>query len=183
MSYGTLMLALDEAATAVARAHFDTAIKALRSEAGKWTRDPEVYNALTHAMTTIDDCAYGESTRARVESALSKVAKAAAPLTRLNPGRRKAYTGPSSYPLRAGTLAYLDTVQSGLVPIKVFAVREGSRAWSGVPGYQVDFMVTAARRAYPKGFTGVISLREIVPRKAVVVRGGKYQIQSYQWSI
>lgn len=73
--------------------------------------------------------------------------------------------------LKAGTLAYIDSIGAGLVPCKVLSV---TRDTSGVvPRDKVRFVVTANRMGYKRGFTDdMLSARIVVPRKAVYrVRG------------
>ena len=56
-----------------------------------------------------------------------------------------------------GTLAYYDSIQSGLVPVRV----------TGVNGRDITAVVTGARYAYPKGYILISSPTWIVPRTHV----------------
>jgi|GEM_PF-5022441 len=69
--------------------------------------------------------------------------------------------------LTVGCLAYLDTIASGLVPLKVIRILEDQRQ-DGKPVPVVVARVTAARPGYARGETLTSeSLGRIVPRDAV----------------
>lgn len=76
--------------------------------------------------------------------------------------------------LKAGVLAYIDSMRSGLVPCKVLSIK---RDTSGVmPRDVVTFVVTATRTGYPRGHKcNSLSSRIIVPRTAV------YRIRGQAW--
>jgi hypothetical protein len=74
-----------------------------------------------------------------------------------------------------GTLAYYDTLYSGLVPVKV----TGRRVYNEHGHYEVFFTVTADRGGYKRGEK--LSARPIyvIPRKMVRVKNGHYGIKTY----
>lgn len=84
---------------------------------------------------------------------------------------------------KAGELAYIDTLCSGLVPCKVLeVVQPGSGEYATVGNIKVK--ITAKRRRY---FIGDIikhnSASKIIPRSHIRKSGGKYRINSfYQWT-
>lgn len=69
--------------------------------------------------------------------------------------------------LRAGQLAYLDTIHSGLFACRVLRVYKSERD-DLADHPQVDVVVTATRKsAWPKGTRRTVSARLIIPRHAV----------------
>jgi len=70
------------------------------------------------------------------------------------------------------SLAYYDTLFSGLVPCKV----------TGYDGVNMYITVTADRGVYKKGEKLCAPSHDIIPRKMVFVRNGQYRIRNnYQW--
>jgi hypothetical protein len=77
-----------------------------------------------------------------------------------------------------GALAYWDSMVAGPVPVKVLRVEEDAN----YPGlHAVHFVITANRGVYDRGEVHQDSLRNVIPRKALVKRGAFYRIQSYSW--
>lgn len=69
--------------------------------------------------------------------------------------------------LKTGSLAYLDTTFSGLIPLKIVKIENDTRQ-DGKPVKHVVAKVTANRQGYYKGeLITTESLGKIVPRQAV----------------
>ena len=69
--------------------------------------------------------------------------------------------------LKAGQLAYLDTVHSGLISCRVLRIYKSERD-NLTDHAQVDVVVTATRKsAWPKGTRRTASARLVIPRDAV----------------
>jgi hypothetical protein len=85
--------------------------------------------------------------------------------------------------LRTGDLAYLDTVMSGLVPVKVLSIvnRMGREEHGPLSNYEIRYKVTATRYAYARGYQNDTSGRLIVPRSAVYKPRGSFfpRIRAY----
>ena len=83
---------------------------------------------------------------------------------------------------KAGQLAYIDTLCSGLVPCKVLEVVEPGSGRSATAG-NIKIEVTEKRRGY---FVGCVvkhnSASEIIPRSHVRKSGSGYRINvNYNW--
>jgi hypothetical protein len=78
--------------------------------------------------------------------------------------------------LQTGTLAYFDTMRSGLIPCKVVSIKARETS-----GHDVTVRLTASRGAYKRGETVFqISARYVVPRASVRgIRGYSPRILPY----
>lgn len=76
--------------------------------------------------------------------------------------------------LRAGSLAYLDTL-AGLLPCKVLRVWRADE----YPTMRVDVELTATRGAYKRGEQLTYAAKDCPPRDAVRRRGGITYVQRF----
>ena len=76
--------------------------------------------------------------------------------------------------LRAGSLAYLDTL-AGLLPCKVLRVWRADE----YPTMRVDVELTATRGAYRKGERLTYAAKDCPPRDAIRRRSGVYYVQHF----
>ena len=70
--------------------------------------------------------------------------------------------------IETGTLVYLDTIRSGLVPAKVTKIYPGA--------FRAEIKITADRLAYKRGEVIEVKTTGLVPRESVYVRSGQYRI-------
>lgn len=87
---------------------------------------------------------------------------------------------------RPGTLAFFDTIQSGLVPCKVTSVSKGGPfpGWHATGRPEITAVVTADRGAYKKGMTVESPANYMVPRSHVFTPPGSvfYRVRTnYSW--
>lgn len=86
---------------------------------------------------------------------------------------------------REGQLAYFDTIQSGLVPVKVSRIPIGGPFGGWLCHPEDNFLeckVTANRGPYRRGETLRLAPRFCVPRPHVYLRGGKMFIETnFSW--
>lgn len=80
--------------------------------------------------------------------------------------------------LTAGSKAYLDTIDSGLVPCIVLSVAGNSQGHICSPSPEVKVRVTAERGAYHKGNVVLSTAFHVCPRVCRVKRGYHYRINT-----
>ena len=90
----------------------------------------------------------------------------------------------TTHPLKAGCLAYLDTLVNGLVPVKVTAVTSTPDKLLAYPILDASVVVTATRGAYKQGDELVFPARSVVPRGAVRTTSlGQFRIGPYDIAV